>query len=540
MDSLSRRAFLERCGSGLAVASLAASANSSRACGGEHGRLAAARRQEWYWDSVACIHFDNGGRTLARDMAPELLADQLRTIPIDMIQVGAYGGDGMHTGFPSETHPNGFAPQDPWDSLGVWSEVARETGKRFHIYCHTFNGLTPEGLADANPQYRGAHFDEGYQRFMREVNLPVFREAIDRYQPQGVWVDGSEHLVHDPNGYREQIANMVHEYNTAAMMTFNHSWMNLVCGAPDPSPPPTFADTVSFDRVPFGGGRAHSRVQGMFYSSLEMVPHDMMHCLDRRGQTFEQSLPGGGLAMASGGSWFLWVDNNGSGDGFLRSLDTARRAARWANLRKPALGKTRSANRTAVLVSETQWKKGGRTYGMLGQAGLAWDDDNVPLVQACAMSLQDRGFLVDIVNEQTLVHGGDRYQRVFVPGNPQLGEAAEEVLRELQSQGVLVKRSAPARPAGHAPDIQAVRNTEGCIFSLRQQAQSNRNVLHVVDLRDKTREKVSFCLPLASAPSQVEVFPKSVQVDHLWSGGGSTITLHGLKVHAAVVLDGVT
>ena len=536
VNSSSRRAFLQQCGSGLAAVSFAASARSNRARAEKSEILTPEQRQEWYWDSVASIHFDNGGRTLARGMSPELLTRELRAIPIDMIQVAAYGGDGMHTGFPSQTSPKGFAPQDPWDSLSIWSDVARETGKRFHIYAHTFNGVTPEGLADANPHYRGGQFSAGYQRFMEEVNLPILREALDRYGPRGVWVDGSERLVHDPVGYRQQIAEIVHQHNSAAMMTFNHSWMNLACGDPDPSTPPSYVDTVSFDRVPTGGGLDHSRAQGMFYSSLAAVPHDMMHCLDRRGQTYEDSLPGGGLAMASGGSWFLWVDNNGSGEGFLESLARARKAAEWANLRKPALGRTRSANQTAVLVSETQWREGGTTYGALGPAGLAWDDD-VPLLQACAMSLQDQGFLVDIVNEETLVQYGNLYQRVFVPGNPRLSEAAEDTLRGLQSQGITVERNVPAQPAGHAPDIQAAHNTTGCVFSLRQQVPSNRYVLHVVDLRDLKRSEVSFRLPLASNPSEIEAYPRSVHVDHKWSDGGSTITLRELEVHAAIVLD---
>jgi len=38
------------------------------------------------------------------------------------------------------------------------------------------------------------------------------------------------------------------------------------------------------------------------------------------------------------------------------------------------------------------------------------------------------GFLTDIVNEETLVRSANRYNRVFVPGNPKLTEAAEQAL----------------------------------------------------------------------------------------------------------------
>jgi hypothetical protein len=79
----------------------------------------------------------------------------------------------------------------------------------------------------------------------------------------------------------------------------------------------------------------------MFFSSFADLPHDMMHCVDRRGSTYEQLLPGGGLVFASGASWLLWVDNDGAGESFLQSVARVRNAAQWAVERKPALGRIR-------------------------------------------------------------------------------------------------------------------------------------------------------------------------------------------------------
>ena len=537
MKTLSRRTFVERSGIGLAATSFAVGGAISRAFGAnEAEKNMHEKRQAWYWDSVVNIHFDNGGRPLAKGISLDLLTSELQSIPADMIQVCAYGGPGLQASFPWKGSIKGFAQPDQWDSLAVWSEVARRTGKRFHIYTNTYNGSTPEDLAAVNPQFQGDRYGTGYQRFMQDVCLPILNQALARYHPQGVWVDGSEALVR-AEGYRRQIADIVHKQNSIAMMTFNHSWLNLSCGWPDPRTPPSYVDTLSFDRVPVGGGLAHSRVQGMFYSSFTGIPHDMMHCVDRPGETYEQLLPGGGVAMASGGSWFLWVDNtNRPGESFLESMRRARNAALWAIQRKPALGRTRSANRTAVLVSETQWKKGGRTYGNLGPAGLAWDDE-VPLVQACALSLQDQGFLIDIVNEETLVQHATRYQRVFVPGNPQLDEATDRSLHDLESHGATVVWNAPTRPFGHAPDIQAVNNTEGCVFSLRQQVTSNYYVLHVVDLREQKRSGMSCSLPLPAKLKQVQAYPSSVKVTYDWSNGQCTITLKEFEVHTAIVFD---
>ena len=493
-------------------------------------------RQTWYWDSVVNVHFDNHGRPLAKGISVDRLVSEIESLPVDMIQVGAYGGKGLHASFPWKGNVRGFAQPDSWDSLAVWSEVARRTGKRFHLYTNTFNGITPEDLAAENPQFQGDRYGAGYQKFIKDVFLPILNGALARYHPQGVWVDGSEALINDPTGSRQRIAHSVHQHNAETMMTFNHSWLNLVCGWPDPRTPPPFVDTLSCDRG--GGGDktlACTRVQGMFYSSLDRIPHDIMNAVDKPGVSYHRLLQMGGVTLASGGSWFLWVDRT-EGESVLESLETVREAAQWAVQRKPALGRTRSANPTAVLVSETQWKEGGTTYGKLGPAGLAWDDET-PLVQACALALQEQGFLVDIVNEEILIEHLDRYRRVFVPGSPKLGKATENALGILESRGSTVVRNAPARPSGHGPDVRAINNTSGCIFSLRRQADSNRYVLHVIDLREQKRPGMAFSLHLPSEPKQVWVYPPSVQIEHTWSGGGGTVGLEAFAVHAAIVFD---
>ena len=505
------------------------------------GRVFAAEnshetRQAWYWESAVNVHFDNHGRPLAKGIAVDRLVSEVRSLPIDMIQVGAYGGKGSRASFPWKGNIEGFAQPDRWDSLAVWSEVARRTGKRFHLYTNAFNGITPEGLAAVNPQFQGGRYGVGYQNFMQEVFLPILNEALVRYHPQGVWVDGSHSLVNDPTGYRQRIARIVHQRSSAAMMTFNHSWLNLVCDCPDPRTPPLFVDTLSCDRG--GGGAkslAHTRVQGMFYSSFDRVPHDMMHAVDKPDFSYQRLLQMGGVTLASGGSWFLWV-NRTEGESVLESLKTVRKAAGWAIQRKPALGQTRSANPTAVLVSETQWKRGGTTYGKLGPAGLVWGDET-PLAQACALSLQDQGFMVDIVNEKALVQYLDRYRRVFVPGTPKLSEAAEQSLCVLESRGAMVARNAPAQISGYTPDIRTIDNVTGCVFSLRQQVGSNRYVLHIIDLREQKRSGMSFSLPLPAKPKQARAYPPSVRVEHVRSSSRCTTTLGEFEVHAATAFD---
>jgi hypothetical protein len=487
----------------------------------------AEQRQAWYWDSVVNIFFDNGGRPLAKDVPIDTLVSELASIPADMIQVGAYGGDGLSASFPwtGAADVNGFRPPDEWDTLAVWCEVAGRAGKRFHIYTNTYNGLAPEDLAAVNPQFQGGRYGQGYDTFMQDVDLPILNEALALYSPQGVWVDGSEALVY--TDYRRQIADIVHLQDPANMMTFNHSWLNIICGWPDPRTPPSYVDTLSFDRR-FSFDQ--SRSQGMFYSSFTGIPHDMMHCVDAPGQSYAELLSQGGLAMASGGSWLLWI-NEDNGTAVLAPLATARQAAQWAMLRKPALGKTRSANRTGVLISETEWA------AIMGNMMNVYP--YVDAVKATALSLQDQGFLTDIVNEETLVQGADRYGHVFVPdtpaGPPRLPAITEQTLDAMQARGAVIVRDAPAAPSGYTPDVQRLANAAGCVFALRRPVGSSRYIFHVVDLLNPTRTGLSCDLPLPAEPTHVQAYPPSVDVSHTWSGGRCTITLGEFEAHTALV-----
>jgi hypothetical protein len=238
------------------------------------------------------------------------------------------------------------------------------------------------------------------------------------------------------------------------------------------------------------------------------------------------------MALSSGGSWLLWI-NETSGAATLGPLAAARQAAQWAVERKPALGKTTSENLTAVLVSETQWT------AIMNNFMLIYPYVNA--VRATALSLQDQGFLTDIVNEATLEQGVERYKHLFVPdlpsGPPLLSAKTVELLQTMKARGAVIVTNAPAAPSGYPPDVQRLANASNCIFTLRRSANSSRFIFHVVDLVQSTREGLSVNLPLRIMPTQVQAYPSSVKVAHSWSDGRSTITLGEFNSHAAVVFD---
>ena len=123
-------------------------------CPGPPPTIPPEQRQAWYWDSPVNLYFDNGETPLTGAPA-SVLVPLLQNIPVDMIQVGMYGGTGTTTSFPwsGASGITGFTAHDPndYDTLAVWSDVANQLGKRFHIYSKSFNGLTPPDLEAVNP-----------------------------------------------------------------------------------------------------------------------------------------------------------------------------------------------------------------------------------------------------------------------------------------------------------------------------------------------------------------------------------------------------
>jgi prepilin-type N-terminal cleavage/methylation domain-containing protein len=498
-------------------------------------QLPPEERQAWYWDSPVNLYFDNGGDILT-GVPASTLVPMLQNIPVDMIQVGIYGGDGLSASFPWSGGPgiNGFEPPGAYDTLGVWSDVANQLGVRLHIYSHTFNGKTPADLADVNPQYQGSRYATGWQNFMNDVFYPVLNEALANYPSiQGLWIDGSEALV-QAESVRQNIANIVHQHDDTAMMTFNHSYMGLISGWPDPNTPPSYVDTLSFDRRgATGDALAQNRLQGMFYSTYTGISHDMMHNIDNAGQALDEFLYLGGIALSSGGSWFIWINEDAASPGFVQAVADAEYAANWAVDRKPALGRTRSANRTAVLVSETEW-------ALVGNLTLLYPYADT--IKATALSLQDQGFLVDVVNEETLTTNSDLYSRVFIPdapsGAPRLPAAIDQVLLDMQQNGATIVHQAPPAPTGYTPDVEELANAAGQIYMLRQREGDplpNETIFHMTDLSGLDRTGMQVRFPLTFEPTMIQAYPSTVPISTSWSDGLMTLTtLADYEAHLAV------
>lgn len=100
---------------------------------------------------------------------------------------------------PSKTYPLLVEPGQ--DLLQIWREETREAGVGLIVYVST---LRNDALAEARPDYlrvfgngRAATVIDHNSSFLEEVLLPGLQEIIDRYQPDGFFLDADYWTLHE-------------------------------------------------------------------------------------------------------------------------------------------------------------------------------------------------------------------------------------------------------------------------------------------------------------------------------------------------------
>ncbi len=433
-------------------------------------------RNAWYGDSLVNLHIDNHGRLVGKGRTADEIAAMLKTLPVDIVQVSAYGADGAMMTYPSKLLSR--SDLDGWDTLAVWGEAAQKAGKRFHVYINTRGlsitkthpdwmqvdaagkGKGRNGGLDACP--RPSADGSGY---LEALLLPLLDEIMTRYGPDGIWVDGDHARTRacycrncraawtaatgkaspptDPkdadwprwlameqeryDDYRRRMAAVVHRVNPKAFYTSNHSWKKVttIFEKDDPRGAPDFADTLSAD-LSHGRAMGITRSKALFLSAERDTPWDIMHLVYKPDEISRQRvLQQGAVTMAHGGSWFLWTTGGDplAPEPFARSMECAR----FVRDRAAALGRSESVNPVAVLVGETAWRE-ERTGGRAGFSDLV-------APQAWAVALEDACLGVDLLNEADLAHGLDRYRVVVVPNQRRLAPGVLVRLRRFADAG---------------------------------------------------------------------------------------------------------
>ena len=352
-------------------------------------------RNAWYWRSPVNIHWDNHSRPLGKGMSAEDIAGLFSGLDVGMIQVSARST-------PFATYPTKVGIPNPelegFDTLGVWRDVCRQLGVRFGVY---FNVIDDPKLTSRHPEWQRVSPQGERSRLcnrpsgdgsghLETIMLPMVREIVSTYGVDALWLDGDwqiPNVCHCPNcraawkaesgsdspptapgaprwgewvrleqkrldDYKCKVAEAIHATGEHCMYTSNWSW---AISHRDPRAAPAYADTLSGD---VGGGPSRGALYSLRFAALllsaqEHTPHDLMSAVyPKKVRTLPRMLQEGSLVMASGSSWFLWV-NDLTPDQFAH----LRACVGLVDGRRLALGLSRSLNPVAVLLSETAWKR---------------------------------------------------------------------------------------------------------------------------------------------------------------------------------------
>ena len=447
-------------------------------------------RNEWYWDSAVNLHIDNHSGLVGKGHTVEELVRMVRPIPVDMIQVSALGANGVVT-FPSTVAPR--ADLDGWDTPAVWKAVAGQLNRKFGVYINT-RGLQlfkkHPNWVQCNAEGKGKGRHNGLDICMRPspdhtgaleaMFLPLLEEICSRYQPDAIWVDGDHARTKtcycrncraawtqatgkpDPptspdaadwerwtrfqqerfDDYRRQMAAKIHSLAPSCLYTSNHSWRFRT---KDPRNAPPWADTLSGD-LSHGNALRTTRLSAMQLSPEQSLPCDIMHNFMRisgKQISVDRVLQQGALTLACGGAWFLWSPGGAIVTDDVRQR--ARQCAEFVHEREHALGRTRSLNPVAVLLSETSWAR--QRFKNENDAYGAAAAENV------ALSLQDARYGVDMPNEEILLKRLSAYRTIVIANQQVLAPALLERLEAYVSRGghLLVIGSGAI---GTAPDTE--------------------------------------------------------------------------------------
>ncbi len=414
----------------------------------------------WYWESRVNLHIDNHGRPAGKGYTVEQLTEVIRDIPVTMLQVSALGNDGLQTTYPSQILPSSGGD---WDTPGVWKQVAANLDLKFGIYMNSM-GLRqweqhPEWMRrkadgtgyDQRENYRMCVKPTlGKDGWLETVLLPIVKEVVSKYKPDGIWMDGDWNINNDvcwcdnckktwqsrtgkstvPEGpndpdwpawlrlhydlvfeYRKMVANTIHDIHPSCMYTSNGGWRSEPLRSSldprrsfdDPRSAPEYVGTLSHD-YSHHDALKRTRLAAMGFSAEEETPHDNMHLVVNPEISMPRVRQEAGLTMAGGSAWFMW-----SREGVIQNQDREKDCARFVRDRSDVLGRSFSQNPIAVLTSETSWER----QRMDGREEY-W---TAATIENAALALQDARFGVDLINEHILNSRISNYRALVIADN---------------------------------------------------------------------------------------------------------------------------
>lgn len=436
------------------------------------------RREESFLGMHFDLHPSPSYPALGKDLHKDHVLHFLDAVKPDYVQYDCKGHVGW-LGYPSDVGPS--APHIVQDSLAIWREATRERGVALYIH---FSGVWDDQAIASHPDWaaitrEGAIDPQKTSTFGPYVDkrmLPQLKEAVAKYDLDGVWVDGecwavrpdwgevprkqflatsgfaqvpeyptdpgwNEWLEFQRAQFRRYIAHYVEEMHKAhPKVQIASNWLYSTMVPEKPQLPVDFLSGDYLGNAPIAGARMESRYLARNGKSWDLMAWGFQSSNDNpTGHVHKPSVQleqEAGVVLAQGGGFQIYYPP--SGEGYLDNhfINVMAKVGQFCRTRQPYCWKTETVPQVAVLYSgHSLYRHTNRLFGGWGNFDLCakgWLD-----------ALLESHYSVDILPDWQLASHGSLYPLIVVPEWQEIGDDAEAQLRSLASSGTSLVIAGP-------------------------------------------------------------------------------------------------
>lgn len=419
------------------------------------------------------LHFDlhpaPTDTILGRDVTDGMVERLLQKVRPDYVQYDCKGGPG-YLGYPSRVGTP--SPGIVKDSLEIWRRVTARHGVSLCIH---FAGLYDTLAIQQHPEWAQVRADgrldpnriSTLAPYVDELMIPLLKEAAEKYDLDGAWVDGEcyealldyspaaarayrettgievlpkgpsdpgwqEFLEFTRQQFRKHVRHYVealHEFRPGFQMCSNWMYTTFV-----PERPEVPVDFVSGDYL----GNAcllRARLDARYLSS-GTLPWDLMAWGFQGESTHKPAVQleqEAAVILAQGGGFEIYYPPTRAGKLDDRLINVMAEVAEFSRARQKFSHKSESVPQIGLLFSKTS------LYSTATEKPFGWWGTAINPAQGFLDALVESHFSVDIVPDWKLEEVVGRYPLIVVPEWPNIGLQVKLVLtRYVEAGGSLL------------------------------------------------------------------------------------------------------
>lgn len=426
-------------------------------------------RRDCYFGIHLDLHPSDADRDLGRDITEEMIDRLLERVRPDFVQYDCKGHPGF-LGYPSKVSRSAPIVQD---SLALWRRVTARRGVALYIH---FSGVWDSLAVRERPDWArrrpdGRPDDRQTSTFGPYVDarmIPQLKEAIERYDLDGAWVDGECWATHPDYGkavakafraatgikklprgpgergwleflefnraqfrrYVRRYVDAVHAFRPGFQIASN--WLYSTFMPERPEIPVDFISGDYLGNACISAARLEAR-----YISQTGKPWDLMAWgfQWRQGQPLAvvhkpavQLCQEAAVVLAQGGAFQIYYAPTRAGWIDERHIEVMARVARFCRERRQLCHRSETVPQIGILFStRSLYNTTKRLFGGWGSA--------VNPARGLLDALIENQLPADVIPEWKLEEIAAQYPLIVVPDWPDLGEAVRDRLCDYARRG---------------------------------------------------------------------------------------------------------